>query len=135
MTRFFELLGAPLRNSHWSWGAVRIRDNAIFLRQWESDVTTGEDGREYVKIAADNQPAIGSKMNGWRERQRHIANIRAGAECYVVIVVAEDLAVEPRRIKQFNVSYIVKGDGLKIVKGATYLRAGSRIPVSSLIRT
>jgi len=51
MKQFFEMLGAPLRNSRWSWGARRLNDGAIFLRQWESDVFTGDDSHEYVIVA------------------------------------------------------------------------------------
>ena len=48
---FFELLGAPLNNYQWPWGAARQEDGTVFLCVWEDEV------RAHVSFGA-LKPAI-----------------------------------------------------------------------------
>ena len=132
ITEFFRRLGAPLRNPLWSWGPVG-NNGQVFLRQRETDVRTDEDGREYVIVAGNDRPAGGRGQNGWTERKRHIEMIRAGAKCFVILVVSDTPDLPGRRISKFNVSEIVEG-GEVVRKGeATCVMVANRLPVSAFI--
>ena len=130
MSRFFELLGARLRNVRWSWGAKRS-DGAVFLRQWETDVTH-ENGREYVRIAhRTNIP--GPYEHGWRERLDHIATIEAGAPCFLVMCIPQDPSAKPKSLKHFNAREIVIA-GRPIRRGSEVLvEVLERRPVAEFI--
>jgi hypothetical protein len=45
----FELLGAPLNNFQWSWGAVRPDDGTVFLCVWGDEVHH-HNGAEIVPL-------------------------------------------------------------------------------------
>ena len=132
MSRFFELLGAPLRNTRWSWGAVRA-DGAVFLRQWESDLTIDDDGLEYVRVAHRNH-APGPYEHGWRERLHHIGLVRSGAPCFIVMLAAEDPKAAKKTVKTFDARSIIIGGRLVEKAGATYLQVIDRRPVAEFVR-
>lgn len=46
---FFAMLGAPLHNVRWSWGAVRPEDGAVFLRVW-TDRMRPRDDVQFVQV-------------------------------------------------------------------------------------
>jgi putative restriction endonuclease len=134
MSRFFGLLGAPLNNVMWSWGSQRS-DGTVVLRQWETDVFIGDDGREYVVVAHNNQPAVGRGQNGWRERLRHIESMRSGARCLIVMLAAKDPSAPSKRIKTFDVHNVVVGGGLVTKNGMTCVPVADRRPISDFIKT
>jgi hypothetical protein len=133
MARFFELLGAPLRNTRWSWGAQRA-DGAVFLRQWESDLVTADDGEEYVMIAYSDHPP-GPRDHGWRERIQHIESIRAGAPCFLVMVAAEDVNAPKKTVRGFDARSILVGGRLLTSDGKTSIQVLERRPVSEFQST
>ena len=99
ITKFFEALGAPLRNSRWSWGAVRS-DGAVILRVWEDQVERF-DGSAWVRVGR-RKPAPPREL-GRRERLAQIELINKGAACFVVMCKARDIKPNgPREILSFN---------------------------------
>ena len=75
MSRFFESLGAPLKNVRWSWGSQRQQDKTVFLRAWNDDLESDTDGRKWVMILNRFDPAKPPKNFGWHERVEHIKQI------------------------------------------------------------
>lgn len=95
---FREVLGAPVRNVRWSWGALHPATGAVFLRVWEDQIRDGPDGREVMVFYHGR-----SNSNGLSERQRHVDRIAAGFPAFGVICVAEDpSAPPPRKIANFD---------------------------------
>src|SRR4051812_38084050 len=110
----FELLGAPLNNYQWSWGAVRQEDGAVFLCAWEDEVRVHE-GREIVPIAKHTST---DRRHGKLERNEHVRRIEAGADCYIIMCTAEDVNAKPRRIiTDFNSPNLFHGSQLIELEG------------------
>ena len=148
MTTFFAGLGAPLVNPQWSWGARRARDGAIFLRVWQ-DLKFVSDDRTWVLIYERWLEDKGSQ--GHRERGGHVAAVRAGAPCYLVMCIAHDIDAPQRKIREFNEDQVFVGGELfdtdrgfdyppntsphvkRLTEaGATWVRLGARTPVRDI---
>ena len=97
IARVFADLGAPLKNARWSWGAVGPGDTVI-LREWDTNVALDADGREYV-IVGRGERAGARKRAGWTERKQHIARIKDGARCLIVVCKARDPGASSKSIK------------------------------------
>jgi putative restriction endonuclease len=106
-TEFFEYLGAPLRNSRWSWGGMNS-DGAVFLRTW-SEQNERIDGVTCYLILDHERYQEGPKSPGYNERKRHVQQIVEGAKCYLVMCEAEDINASPRRIKAFDEENLLVG--------------------------
>jgi putative restriction endonuclease len=118
MADLFESLGAPLKNRRWSWGARRHKDGAIFLRAWKDELFTDSDGHECVQIAWES----GAYGPGWKERQEHIASIRSGAQCLLVMCEAVDESAVPRKVAAFDPRTVLVGGEIKLGLGVTLIR-------------
>jgi hypothetical protein len=129
LTGFFELLGAPLRNSRWSWGSVRERDGLVFLRVWE-DLVRSVDGSRMVHVFGD---AGESQSVGLRERQRQLDLVRGGATCYLVFCIAADPNVEPRTIVGFNARNLARGGRLVERGDGTWIEVGDSVPAEQVM--
>lgn len=100
ISNLFERVGAPLTNIRWSWGAVR-QDGAIVLRVWQNE-TQRFNGQTYIRLT-HHQAFVGKEGDmGYQERLRHMAQIQAGAKCYMVMCEPRDTKEVPRVIKAFN---------------------------------
>ena len=105
---FFEhSLGAPLRNTRWSWGAVSPSGH-IYLRVWHDDFQTVQ-GLRCVRVVYPSRP---SRSHGYSERQRHLRMIQSGAKAFGVIQTAIDPEESPRRIKSFDPTELMIGGEL-----------------------
>ena len=143
---FFNSLGAPLANNRWSWGAQRPSDGAVFLRVWQ-DLKFVDDGQIFMLVASAG--IEDSQRLGAQERARHVASIRRGAPCYLVMCVAKDVGASPRAILEFNDDELFVGAEIidtpsdfelplrtaKHVRnltqnGATWIRLGPRAPMA-----
>ena len=148
ISSLFKLLGAPLANSRWSWGAQRASDGAVFLRVWQDLKLIDEEGRHYMMVATASTNEDDNL--GYQERLRHVQSIRSGAPCFMVMCSAKDPETEPRAIAGFDdESIFVGGDVLETGRdfhfpsqtpsraralakyGATWVRRAGRKPVSS----
>ena len=128
----FERLGAPLANTRWSWGAVRMSDGAIFLRVWQ-DETMNRGNREFVRVAANEYFQKNAPKNlGYRERLNHLALVRNGARSYMIICVAIDVDATPRAVKSFNSDELYVGGQLIDVDGDFWLEIVGRVPVQDV---
>ena len=102
------MLGAPLTNFRWSWGAVRSADGAVFLRVWEDHIRT-QDGTQFAQLTYHARFRDHPVNPGHRERLEHVARIREGATCYLILCRAVDATVRPRRIGWFNAAEVFPG--------------------------
>lgn len=111
---FFVMLGAPLVNSRWSWGAVRPSDGAVVLRVWQDpDNVRTHNGREFVRIWRERPPSAEPMSHGARERLRHVDLIRGGARCYLIMCEAVDPAARPRQVRRFNEREVFAGGAVE----------------------
>ena len=130
ISSLFARLGAPLANSRWSWGAVRSFDGAVFLRVWQ-DHKFIEDGRMHMQVDRHTPDEIGSL--GLQERLAHIARIRAGAPCFMVMCRAQDIDVVPRKIQDFDDVDLFVGGDIVERNGAIWIQVTGRKPVDSVV--
>lgn len=146
---FFSALGAPPTNKRWSWGSQRPSDGAVFLLVWQ-DLKFVRDGQIFVLVAGSGVKDM--RQPGGRERVRHIASIRNGAPCYLVMCVAKDVEAEIRAVQDFNESEVFAGGELLDTAGdfpfppqmaqraqaltrdgGTWIRLGRRTPIGDIV--
>lgn len=133
ITGFFHMLRAPLKNSRWSWGAIRPSDGAVFLRVWRDQKLIEQD-TTYVKIIdAAWRPGVQENHAGYRERQSHVATIRQGAPCYLIMCRAKDPKAAPRRIESFYSAHVFRGGSLIERDGVTYIQEAAKLTVAELL--
>lgn len=130
-TEMFKRLGAPLANPRWSWGSIRENDKAVFLRVWQ-DRKTKQDGRWFMMVT-HREKYLGDERNlGYQERLDHVAKIRAGAPCFMVMCLAEDANAAPRKVKSFNSDEVFVGGRVIELNGDTWVEMAARKPVSAV---
>lgn len=99
ITDFFQKkLGVRLNNTRWSWGAMDVGTNQVFLRIWENEIQPDGDGQK-VQVFWKHYEA---KTGGSSERARHIEAIKNGARGIGVIATAFEPNAVPRKIKSFD---------------------------------
>jgi len=117
---FFEMLGAPLVNARWSWGAVREADRVVLLRVWQDNVRTYEN-KQFVRILHGISNRAGRSQHGRRERVEHVERIRGGARCFLIMCEAEDTAARPRRVRRFNAEEVFPGGSVRQIDGDVWV--------------
>jgi hypothetical protein len=127
-TDFFEMLGAPLTNPRWSWGAIRPEDGTVFLRVW-ADQMRMHSGSRFVQVTRPEW--VGGPA--YSERLQHVDRIRDGARCYLIICEATDPSViSPRKIKQFNDTKVLPGGRLVNLDGDWWVEVLPGVPVKEV---
>ena len=128
ISSFFASLGAPLVNSRWSWGARRPSDGAIFLRVFQEEKWIA-DGRLHMAIGWVALTGY-EQRPGYRERMRHVAAIRAGAPCFMIMCSAQDpnAAQGCWRIAFFDEDDVRVGGRLVDRDSAIYIEVVGRKP-------
>ena len=109
-TIFFIMLGAPLKNPRWSWGAVRPEDGAVFLRVWQDRMRV-YDGSQFAQVTFTTHPGRHrcGPDHGHRERLKQVDRVRDGAPCYLILCHAIDPTAIPRRTRDFNPAEVFPG--------------------------
>src|SRR5205814_516073 len=107
-TDFFAMLGAPLNNYRWSWGAVRPKDKTVFLKVW-TDQVQANGPTDYVKVTFHARFREKPNDHRHRERLEHVALIRDGAPCFLIMCEAKDPDARPRKMKTFDESNVYPG--------------------------
>lgn len=122
ITRLFELLGAPLKNNRWSWGAVR-NDGSVVLRVWRTEIYETEDD-DWVIIDRNND----NNCNGKIERKKHISLIQKGAPCYAIICKGH----EEKKIVDFDKDNLWVIDRIKEIEGDVCGHIQGKLPINNL---
>jgi hypothetical protein len=130
ITAMFEKIGAPLANSRWSWGGVR-QDGAVVLRVWQDEKRRIND-KWHIQLT-NHTAFVGNESNlGYQERLQHIAQIRAGATCFMVMCEQRDKLEVPRVIKEFNDRELFCAGELVEQDGDWWVPIADRKPVSQI---
>jgi hypothetical protein len=132
-TALFALLGAPLANYRWSWGAVRPADGAVFLRVWQ-DRMREHGGRRFAQVTHHARYGGDSANPGYRERVGHVDRVRGGAPCYLVVCEAVDPAARPRKIRRFNDTEVFPGGRVAEMDGEWWVEVMPGVPVGEVAR-
>ena len=90
ISRFFEALGAPLRNIRQSWGAVHQVHNSVYLRVWQEDRKILEDKPVVRLLLPPGKHGGSTRAHGYTQRSRHIRRIQSGCKCYCVVAYGRD---------------------------------------------
>ena len=131
---FFAMLGAPLANSRWSWGAVRPADGAVVLRVWQDpDNVRTHSGREFVRIWKERAGSTGPISHGSRERLEHVNLIRGGAPCYLIMCEAVDPGARPRQVRRFNDREVFPGGAVELIDDGWWVERLPGRPVADIV--
>lgn len=61
-------------------------------------------------MVTHHEKYLGDEDNlGYQERLDHVAKIRGGARCFMIMCLAEDVTAVPRKIKSFNSDEVFVG--------------------------
>jgi hypothetical protein len=124
----FEKLGAPLKNSRWSWGAIRPDDGVVFLRVWQDEVHRIAE-KENIYVRVTDQPS-GDDGPGYKERLEHSMLVANGAPCYLVMCRAVDTSTVPRSMRDFNKQEVfLGGDNFEDENGCLWIELKKRLPL------
>jgi hypothetical protein len=69
---------------------------------------------------------------GYQERLEHVSRIRAGAQCFMVMCLAEDISAAPRKIESFNSDEVFVGGRIIELDGDTWVEMVDRRPVNAV---
>lgn len=129
ISEFFKSrLGVKLKNDRWSWGASNHDTRQVFLRVWDDDFKTIDDV-EHIRILGKDYWV--GQSPGFPERQRHIKELRKGAEGYGVLCTPRDLD-DTRRIKTFNQEVLLRFGKIIDIGNDVFAPVVDRIPVEKL---
>lgn len=146
ITTLFKLLGAPLHNNRWSWGATRP-DGTVMLRVWAETVFQ-IDGARYVQVLGRDWENVAERMEsgnlGFGERQRHVELLEGGAHCILIMCQCVDpKSLDGWSIKTFDSKDVfiggdvIRRDGVRnqYVEGreGVFVRLARRLPVGQVI--
>ena len=131
LTDLFKKLDAQLANPRWSWGSTRS-DGSVFLRVWQDRKEKIND-RWHMMIAHHEKYTDNEENLGYQERLAHIAAIKNGAKCYMIMCLAKDANASPRAIKSFNENDIFVGGSIIKFEGNTYIELADRHPIKEII--
>lgn len=82
ISALYRGLGAPLRNSRWSWGAINHAKRILFLSVWEDEIKQHGE-RRLVRVTAHAE--LDPKTDyGYRERLNHLEAIRDGIKAFLI---------------------------------------------------
>lgn len=126
LTQHFEKLGAPLKNSRWSWGSVRESDGVVFLRVWQ-DRRAQINGKTYMMVTHHAAYVGNESSPGYRERLAQVDLLKAGRSVYMIICIAEDVDAKPRKIKSFIADDLFVGGEVIEYDGDTWVEQAGRI--------
>ena len=126
LTQHFERLGAPLKNSRWSWGSVRESDGAVFLRVWQ-DQKVRLDDKIYMMVT-HHAAYVGKESSpGYKERLAQVALVRAGSPVYMIVCIVEDPNAKPRKIKSFIADDLFPGGEVIEHDGDIWIEQSGRV--------
>ncbi|HKX91460.1 MAG TPA: hypothetical protein VJM15_03435 [Sphingomicrobium sp.] len=125
-TQHFKDLGAPLRNPRWSWGAEG-ESGSIILRAWRDEIEP-INGRDHIRLT-NNAVYNASPHPGWRERLRHIQQLREGAVGYVVVCTAQKRTKSNRRLKSFDHEHLYRVIRVVDLSGDQWAELGEAVPI------
>jgi len=130
MADLFKKVGAPLKNTRWSWGAVSETGD-VFLRVW-ADERKQLDDKLTVRVTHHKVFADQPENLGYQERLQHIALIGAGARTFCILCRAKDTNAVPRELASFDRRMLfVAGDVIDF-DGDSWLELIKRIKVDEL---
>jgi hypothetical protein len=118
ISTFFKLVKAPLRNTRWSWGAVRA-DGSVVLRVWQQDISNGE-----VQVQFQEQHGPGGA-----ERNAHVSSVTTKG-VYCVACVGDHIS----GIQSFDKRELWYGNELRTdEQGNIFLKLLHRVSVGELL--
>jgi hypothetical protein len=128
---FKKTLGAKLRNTVWSWGALNPNTNQLFLRVWDDQLQTVAGGERISILRTDWD----GPSHGFPERKSHVEALRNGAEGYGVLCTAKDIhSPGGRRIAKFDSESLLKFGEIIDDGNRVFAQVVDHIPVENLAR-
>lgn len=127
----FKLVGAPLRNSRWSWGAIRA-DGGVVLRVWGNEIKNFKE-KQFVRITYFEKFINKTNNLGYIERLYHLELLKNGSKSFMIVCTATDDKAIPRSIKKFDEDYIYIGGELILLENNWWIEIVEKISISSFI--
>lgn len=130
MSSHFIKLGAPLKNTRWSWGAIR-KDESVILRVWQHE-RRQIDGSTYFRVTHFEAFTEKQENLGYQERIDQVHLIENGMKAFMVMCTVEDTNIKPWKVKEFNGDEVFHGGKLIKVDGDFWLEMTGRIQARNL---
>ena len=134
-TKFFEdVLGAPLVNNRWAWGAQHPKLGHLVLKVWEDRIS--KDG-EWVIVRHHQDRVRGDKTmrQGQRQRNQHVESMRSGTRAFGVVCRAKDPETTGNRTVDTYIStHLLELGELRASNGADHARIIRRVSVQDFLR-
>ena len=107
ITDLFEQLGAPLRNTRTSWGAVS--PTGVYLRVWVDQIRT-INGTKHVQLTHKEGSTSSA---GWSERREHVDLLRRNhaIPAFCIVCIVSNPKTTPRTITHFDRNTVLYGYG------------------------
>ena len=126
-SQLFAKLGAPLRNTRWSWGAVS-ESGDVYLAVWTDQFRTIKE-KDFVRLTHNKVSGSKPRNLGYLERLKHVDLIGKGAKSYCVLCAVKDELESPRRMLDFNRKELLVGGELIKNDDDWWLEDRSREPI------
>jgi len=125
ISALYKELGAPLRNSRWSWGAINPLKRTLFLSVWEDQIKLfGE--RRLVRVTAHAD--LNRKTDyGYRERLSHLEAIRGGTQTFLIFCRTKSTTDRRRSLSTVNSRQLFPVTSVEKFDIDDYLEFGSPI--------
>jgi putative restriction endonuclease len=129
ISRFYEeILGVKLKNPAWSWGAIDLASNRVFLSVWNDRVKKDGNGEKVHVLWKEKE-----KSHGYPERRKHLEAIQHGATGIGILCETVDLNTnKTRKIKTFDDQQLLLLGNLSDEDESQYARIIKRFPISEL---
>ena len=128
MAQFFEfVLGAKLKNTRWSWGAVSPVTGRVFLRVWEGQI---ERRTNTERVRVQDEQWRGPP--GYEERRKHLDIIQSGADAFGVVYALNDAR---EKFTGFDETVLLHLGKITNRDGRTYAAVVGRVPVAQAVRS
>jgi len=126
----FKALGAPLKNTRWSWGALNPNTGAVYLRVWIDDVRERQQGK--IVRLTNRAYFEGGKSLGYAERKRHLERLQGGVPGYLIFCRSREPSVNRRKMKSFVADQIFPTGAMEEVEGDTYIQFAEGIAITGV---
>ena len=132
ITKFFERLGAPMKNQRWSWGSIRESDGAVFLKVWK-DQQICEHRVRMVRLTHHGAYSDHQNPLGYNERLKHVERVHGGSPCYLIMCRAKDPNASPRKMRNYDPNKIFVGGKLIERDGDVWISIEKSVPPHEVV--
>ena len=116
ISSLYRELGAPPRNTRWSWGAENPITKVVFLSVWTDGVKEIQS-RKFVQVTGPHDP---KRNSGFRERLKHVDAIQSGQRGFLIFCRPKNIQDHRRSVSTINADQLFPVIGSIEIDGNLY---------------